>query len=154
MANNISTALSTLTFSGSDLQRSDLSIHLAVTLGYAEVPEVRGSDTIIPSSAGRVFRNREMDRIPIELEGWIQGVGNSEDDRLESFAGLVHELKVLFDPTNDPDTLSGVNYAGDTMTIEARPLALRWGPEDIPGLRELTVLMEAVEDSFWEGGGS
>ena len=158
MANALATELSSLTFDGVDLQRSNLTIHLEVTQGLWELPEVRGEDSIVPGLNGRIPRNRVRDRRMIVLAGWVQGTGANETDRLASFTNLMDELDNLFRPdmfvsTADP-ILTGTAWDGTTRSIAARPISLLPGPSPIPGVRPVTVTLEAVEPDWTGGEGS
>lgn len=151
MTNAISYTLSDLTFDTVDLQRADLSVHLDVTLGLDELPNYRGVDTIIPTADGRVSRLWKPDTLDIELAGVVQGVGATEDLRRGSFRELVEELKTLFVPGGAPSVLTGVGKDGMTYTINAKPIqsgALRWGPQRIPGVRDLTVILVSLDPEW------
>lgn len=151
MSNALEAVFTSLTYKGTDLQRSDLTVHLDVTLGVDEPVEVRGEDTIVPALAGRIPRNRVGDRLVIELTGWVQGTGATEDLRLASFRNLSDELRLLFDPRDAPGTLAGTTWDGATREIEARSNGMRWGPHNVFGVRQLIVVMESV-DPDWSGG--
>ena len=43
-----------LSYDNVDLQESDLGIFLQIVRGLNEVPDVRGKDWIVPSTAGRI----------------------------------------------------------------------------------------------------
>lgn len=157
MTNAISYTLADLTFDGTDLQRSNLTVHLDVTVGLDEVPNYRGVDTIIPTLDGRVSRLWRADSLDIELSGIVQGTGSTEDDRLGSFRDIVEELKTLFQPGGGPSVLTGLGKDGATYSINAKPVqqgALRWGPQTLPGVRELTVILISLDPAWDVSGGS
>jgi hypothetical protein len=156
MANAIPTPLSSLTYDGTDLQRSDLSVHLEITLGLNDGLDVRGEDSVVPGATGRIPRSREGDVRHLQLAGWVQGVGTTEAARLADWQSLRDELEALFDPTRDEATLAGEAWDGTTRTIEARPEpGIIWNQSEIPGVTQLSVALIAT-DPTWavSGGGS
>lgn len=140
-------------YDGQDLQANDLSIDLEVIVGLDEVAEVRGTDTTIPSKAGRRARNRVKDRRSIELGGWLQGVGEFESVRMASYRQIVAFLQTLFDPARDPATLSVPLEDGTTATISARPLVIVYGDRPLPGVCRISVSLESI-DPDWAYSGS
>lgn len=158
MSNAIGYTLNALTFDGTSVQRDDLSVHLEVTLGLDEVSDYRGVDTTIPATPGRTSRTWKADTRDIELSGMVQGnVGMDEAARLGSFRDIVEELKTLFQPGGAPSVLTGTGKDGATYSINAKPIqqgALKWGPQNIPGYRELTVVLVSLDPEWEVSGGS
>jgi hypothetical protein len=70
--------------------------------GLDDVPSVRGSDTIIPGKAGREFRDRVADLMPVTLHGIVFGAASGADSAEESYRLRAAALKAVFDPTADP----------------------------------------------------
>lgn len=146
MPNAISFTLDNLTFKGTDLQRLDLSVHLEVSVGLDEVASYRGQDTIVPARDGRISRLGRPDVLDLELAGIVQGVVGGA-----TFREVAEELKALFEPGGSPGVLTGLGPDGQTYSINAKPVnggALRWGPQEVPGLRELTALLVSL-DPLW-----
>lgn len=137
-------------YAGEDLQLADLSIHLVIVHGLNEVPEVRGVDTVIPGAPGRRPRNRVVDVQPIELAGWVQGSTSetTEAGRLEAYRDTVKFLRELFSPTRDPAQLAITLEDGTTAYRQARPLTIVWGDPPVPGVQEISVALEAVDEDW------
>ena len=153
MPNNLPVRLSSLTFDGTDLQRSDLSVHFDIVSGLSDGLDVRGIDRVIPSAAGRTAYARVGDVRHIILAGTIQGTGATEDLRLASWQNLRDELEVLFDPTQDPATLSGVALDGTTRTIDARPQpGIVWTDPGVLGVETCVVILDSVTPSWGVAG--
>jgi hypothetical protein len=136
-----------LTYRTIDLARADLTIILEVVAGLNEVAQVRGTDTVIPSLAGRRARARVRDVRVIELRGWVMGAGSNDADQRSSFRDLVQELQALFDPTIVGDLVATLEN-GDTATIAARTTSLMWGDAPAPQLCALSVELESVEPEW------
>lgn len=140
------------TYDGTPLESvSGGLVRMAIGLvrGLDDSPEVRGDDTTIPGTAGRVPRNRVWDHRTIELEGFIGGVGVSESAQRADMRSLLEDLRTLFDPTRSPATLSIELEHGGTATISARPLNMLC-PATVASVRErISIALEAVEDD-WE----
>ncbi len=138
-----------------DLTRSDGRILMRVTRGLNEIPEVRGEDTIIPSAAGRVARDRVADRMVIEAEGMVMGSGADEDAQRADFRSLVADIRALMYPTQAPYELVVTLEDGvSTVAITARPINVVWGDDDIPSYRKLSCQWESVDASDWVALGS
>jgi hypothetical protein len=138
-----------LTFKGSDLQRADFSIFLEIRRGLNELPEVRGKDTVVPALTGQYFRNRVAHRRQIELFGYVSGydAANTEIANRRDFRHRVEELRVLFDPTDDPGELAAALEDGGSATIDARALNTQW-VQIAPSLHSLSVQMESVDPEW------
>lgn len=150
MPNAIAYTLANLTYAGTDLQRLDLSVHLECSVGLDEIAEYRGNDTIVPALAGRISRLGMPDVLPIELAGIVQARPAGASDSGATFREVAEELKALFVPGGAPQVLTGLGPDGSTYTINAKPISnpLRWGPQDVPGFRELTVILQSL-DPLW-----
>lgn len=135
-----------LTFDSTDIQQNPIGIFLEIKRGMYEGPEVRGSDTVVPSRTGRIARNRVADRWVIELEGYVAGRGATEAAQREHFLDLVDIVRALFDPTSLPATLSAEMQDGGTRTIEARTLPTVLWDQVVPSMARVSVQLEAVED--------
>jgi hypothetical protein len=139
-------ALTELTYRGTSLMRSNLTVLLRIVRGIGEVMEVRGQDTIVANATGRVPRDRKKDRLVIELKGYVMGTGADEAAQRASLVDLRAELRTLFDPTLAPGALVATLEDGTTQSIDARAINILYGDDDTPTLREVSVELEAVED--------
>jgi hypothetical protein len=139
-------ALTELTFRGTSLMRSDLTVIMRIVRGLGEVMDVRGEDTIIPNATGRTPRDRKKDRLTIELKGHVAGSGATELLQRTSFKTLRAELRTLFDPSLAPGALVATLEDGTTLSIDARAINILYGDDGIPSFREVSVELEAVED--------
>jgi hypothetical protein len=137
-----------LTFSGTDLQPSDLHFFLDIFVGLNELPEVRGQDTLIPDQIGLQPRNRKATRRYIELRGFVRGAGADEEAQRGDFRDTMDALQALFDNTLQPDELVAVCEDGTTRTIDARPLSILMGTEPLPSYRSINVALESVDPNW------
>jgi hypothetical protein len=155
VSNSLPARLTNLTFDAADLQRSDLSLHLDIVSGLNDGLEVRGTDTVVPSAAGRVFRDRKRDVRHIVLAGWIQGTGSTEANRQASYQNICDELEALFALDADPATIIGEARDGTWRSIDARTMNIVWDDEPVFGVSHVSVLLDSVEPD-WQvtGGGS
>ena len=154
MANSIPATLTSLTFESTDLQRSNLAVHLDVVSGLNDGLTVRGEDTVIPAMTGRVPRNRKRDMRTVLLAGFLQGIGSGEDGRLAAYQDLRDEMEALFDLTL-VGTLTGQAADGTWREIDARPELIVWDPAPVNGVGTISVTLISLEPD-WEvtGGGS
>lgn len=105
-----------MTYRGTDIQTAN--IHLDLVRGYAEPPEVRGEDDIIPGAAGRQEQSRQKDRRVIRLEGWVKGTGATLLDRQKSWRIATDALLALMSFTLSSGTLTiNNNYLGLADTV-------------------------------------
>lgn len=144
MANGLPAYLTNLTFGGTDLQRSNLSVHLDIVFGLNDGLEVRGVDTVIPSAVGRVARNRKADIRHIQLTGWLQAVGATNALRDAAYQVLRDEMEALFSQVAAPATLSGLAPNGSTRSILARTDTIIWNESPVFALGELTISLDSV----------
>lgn len=136
-----------LTYAGVDLLRADLSVALRITRGLGELMEVRGTDTVIPSAAGRIRRNRVKDRLAIELDGFVMGFGETDAAQRSSYVALRAELRALFDSTLPARPLVATREDGSRLTINAAAVNLLWDSDDAnPTFRDVSVELESYED--------
>lgn len=147
--NGLPSPLRSMTFSGTDLQRSDLSLHLDLVSGLNDGVEVRGRDTVIPGLSGVVPRSRVKGARFLQLVGDVFGAGATEDDRLDAAQTILDELETLFDPTMSPADLEGDARDGSTRTIACRPEA---GPifeeGEVPGVYRVSVSLVAPDPDW------
>ena len=124
------------------------------TYGLDSGPRVRGVDTVIPSAAGRIARNRVADGRAIGLEGFVMGTGSDLPAQRDDFRQAIEELRALFDPTLDPGELEVILEGGATATIDARtmPEEPEWGPIEMSTYRAFSVELEAVDDDWTISG--
>ncbi len=135
-----------LTFDGVDIQWNPMGIFLEITRGLYEGPEVRGTDTVVPSLTGRIARNRVADRWVIELQGYVAGTGSTEHLQRNHFLDLADTIRALFDPTALPATLVAYTQDGGTRTIQARTLPTIVWDQIVPAMAKVNIQLEAVED--------
>lgn len=140
-----------VSYAGTDVQDPD-GIFLQIVAGIDDSPEVRGQDVVIPYAEGRVIRPRRFDRRRILLEGFVRGVGATDDLARIDYRGNRRTLAALFDTTRVPATLRLVLEDGDVTRVTARPLSIE-AVEQVQSLyATVSVELEAVSD--WEGLGS
>jgi hypothetical protein len=125
-------------------------IVLRCVSGLDSGPQVRGVDTLIPSAAGMVPRNRVRHIRRIVLEGFVMGTGADHDAQRADFRDAIEEMRDLFDPTLSAGTLIVDLEDGGTATISARtmPEEPEWGEDSLPTYRALSVELEAVGDDW------
>ncbi len=125
-------------------------IVLRCVYGLDNSPTVRGKDSLIPSAAGLVPRNRVRGVRRIGLEGFVMGIGTTLDAQRADFRSIVELLRDAFDPTLDPAELEVQLEDGNTATIDARamPEEPEWGPDNMPTARTLSIELEAVGDEW------
>jgi hypothetical protein len=141
-----------LTFRGVDIQRGDFGLFLEIVRGLEELPEVRGKDTVIPGLAGRMYRNRVVDRLPVELRGMVVGNGADETAQRSDLRTNMDFARALFNRTAAPGPLVATLENGATRTIVARPLNLLKQIR-IPSMYDISVELESVAFSLAIGGG-
>jgi hypothetical protein len=112
-----------------------------VVRGYYSGVEVRGTDSIIPGTAGRTARNRKRDRRLIEIEGFVQGVGTTLSAAASDFETAMAQVKTDFDPTAAAGTLVMTLQDGSTKSISARVL-----PETLEGDDVIPTRRRLVQD--------
>jgi hypothetical protein len=123
----MTSAISTvgLTYDGSDLQSSDLSLYLKVVRGLWETPSVRGDDTVVPALAGRAEGSRVNDLLKIELRGWVRAdpdLDSDHEDAVDSVQASLLLLRTLFASDRERADLVATLRDGTTRTVSARPL--------------------------------
>jgi hypothetical protein len=109
----------TITFRGQDLLADGLKLNL--TVGYAEPVSVRGTDTTVPSLAGRIARGRVADVRSLRIEGYIAA------NTAEEWRAATDTFSEIFDTRLGPGVLQiDEGYLGlpdgDVATINARTL--------------------------------
>lgn len=121
--------------------------------GYDESWETRGSDTVIPSAAGRVRRNRIRDVLKIEVVAEVMGTGSDDAAQRADLRAAVDSLKALFDNTLAPaelvieledGTFAGIDAAA-VNTVSASPTS----GDHHPTIRVLSFELEAIGD-VWQ----
>lgn len=144
-----------LVANGTDLTRSDRRLLFRVTRGLNEVPEVRGTDTIVPGLNGRIPRSRRLDRFVVEAEGYVMGAGSTEADQRSDFRSLIETLRDLMNPVQDPYNIVITDESGATRTITARPQNMVAADDDgIPQFRRVSLQWESVDAADWGVSGS
>jgi len=144
-----------LTANSIDLTTADLRLAFRLVKGFAENWATRGVDVVIPGADGQVAFPRKRDRLLIVARGFVMGSGVDEDAQRADFRDIQQTLRALMDPTQDPYTLTHVDEAGTTWTIDARPLPENpeWGDDTLPAYREAALSWVAI-GADWVGVGS
>jgi hypothetical protein len=110
--------------------------------GLAESPRARGTDVIVPTSPFRVARSRVFDTLTIELEGYVFGAGDDEDEQRADFAERREIIKALLDPREYRDLVATLED-GSVATIAARTLNRIVTPI-APAVMHVSVELEAA----------
>lgn len=137
-----------LLYDSVDLQRSDLGIFCRIVKGLNETPTVRGTDTIIPSAAGRMEGLRVNDVLAIELECTVQADASetTADGQMASFRANQRTLRTLFAPDRGRAELIASLEDGTIVSISALPLNII-GPESVTSMISKTsVALEGYDD--------
>lgn len=132
---------------GDDWTREDLKIVGRFTAGIFDGLEVRGQDATIPSSPGQVPLNRKAHQRVIRYEGMVMGAGAAEADQRADFLASRIAIAGKMRGDLDPYTLEAVLEDGSSATIEARPLRVEWGPDNLPSYIEFIAYWLAVGDA-------
>ncbi len=143
MSNTVSDVTG-LTYGGLDLQAADLSVHFWIEQGLYEQPDVRGSDSVIPSADGRVPRLRRVDVKRWVLRGLVQGTGVSYAAQKTNFLSSYNTLAAVFDPTLVPQTLAASSPA---ISVLARFINWEWktpAPALAGVVAEVSAVLEQV----------
>jgi hypothetical protein len=146
-----------ITYRSVDLQGDGFC--LDIVKGLHEPATARGKDSIAPGQDGRYARNRKKDVRRILLEGYIRGVGETLQERRESFFDRVEGIMSTMDRSAAPGTLSvdGGTYglgAGEEWTINARCINVMGGPMMAQWTaQEFSIELESV-DPDWVASGS
>lgn len=92
--------------------------------GLDDVPVVRGDNVVIPGKDGQTWMPKVADHFPVVLRGIVMGEAGAKTARA-SYLDRITALKAIFDPTEEPFTLtitsplegleSGESY---TITVE------------------------------------
>jgi hypothetical protein len=127
-----------------------LRLIIRLIRGLDESPTVRGEDTVVPGTPGKVPRARVWESRTIELEGEIIGTGADLAAELADIRAALESFRSLFDPTDDPKVLVIELEDGGTATISARTvnLALSDDVEIGPTWRRVNIELEAVEGDW------
>lgn len=113
-----------VTYAGTDLQLSDLSIFLEIKSGLDETPSVRGSDVVVPALAGRITGNRINDVLVVTLEGWVRAdpTTTTTATARTSCQAKRETVRALFASNRARANLVATMPSGQIRTISARPL--------------------------------
>lgn len=139
-----------LLFAAQDIRQaaarsSHSGIFLDLVSGYSEPATVRGEDTIVPSIAGRVVRDRVKDVRRIVLEGYV--IGTSASD----WRSKTDTLMSVMDPSDNPATLtvkSGYLGVGSDKTISARVVNIMPGPITGSYFQTWSIELESVDPDW------
>lgn len=116
------------------------TIHLDL-VGYNESAQVRGSDIVLPTVAGRLALPRVRDVYRFVLQGYVRGVGVDRDARALSWRTATDQLMAVLDlslpadevtvgpdePAQFPNASPYLGLTGD-HTIMARCVSMARGP--------------------------
>lgn len=146
-----------ITYRGTDcvtISSGQVRICLRLTSGLYSGLAVRGKDVLVPGLAGRIAGNRVRDRRTLEVEGFVQGVGSTEDARRADFETAMQTVDGLFDPTLAAGTLVVALQGGGTASIQARTLPETLEADAaIPSRLDLKFRLEAI-GADWSIDGS
>jgi len=143
----LKTHLPVVSFGGTSVTVDSSGQHaqwLRLVRGLDEGWEVRGEDTVIPSAAGRVARNRVRDTLTIDLEGVIVGVGATPALQVANTRTRLTALRALFDPAAAPASLVVELEDGTEASITCRTLNLVTLDYPDPVYRPVSIELEAV----------
>lgn len=148
-----------LTLDGESLWNDDGTRVFGIVKGHpGMLPTLRGRDTIVPQSAGRIWRSRVRDTLSIELDGQSHAPdGVSLDDARAAFAADRLALFQLWRRCQlSPKTLEAVLEDGSTATIDARVITGQpVYTERVPGLHGTWgVILESVDPEWVIAAGS
>lgn len=73
--------------------------------GFSEPSDVRGKDWIVPRLDGRQAGNRRRDVRPMQVYGFIEGLGATPDERREGFRAGIAAVMAVMDHSLDPGTI-------------------------------------------------
>lgn len=139
-----------LTYDGTDLQTSDLSVFLQIVRGLNEPPSVRGVDVVVPGRAGRIEGNRINDILVIQLEGIVRSTptNTTQAQAYASFRSNVQAVRSLFAPDRLRAPLVATLEDGSQVSVSARPMpGIIWTE---PLRSEVaTVAIELEADGDW-----
>jgi hypothetical protein len=138
-----------LTFDGTDLQPSDLSVFLQIVHGLNETPSVRGVDVVVPALAGRVEANRVNDVLPIVLEGFCRADPSTTttEDARESYRTNQRALRTLFASNRERADLVATLEDGSELVISARPQpGMIWNENVISEFATISIELEGYDD--------
>lgn len=114
-----------LTFRDTDLQTNPIGLFFEIVGSPYGGLEVRGTDYLVPTSAGLYALNRVATRRILPIEGIVMGTGADEDAQRENFAtrrALLMAQGGVFDPRLDPDALVLTLEDGSQITADFRTL--------------------------------
>jgi hypothetical protein len=143
-----SAAVVGLTYGGVDLQEAGFDIFLELVRGLAEQPTFRGSDSIIPGTAGRTRRSRVADVLTIELRGWVRGSGSTEALQRSDFAANRATLRALFAPSAGDQSLVATLETGQTATILAAGAGRDVWDQIVPSFATVSIELESVAPAW------
>lgn len=119
-----------MTYRGTDVQTAN--IFLDLIRGYAEPPEARGADDVVPGATGRSQGTWAKDTRRIILEGWVQGTGATEAAQQQSWRTSTDALMALMDHTLSAGALvitaPYLGLASGSKTIQAKCVNVVPGP--------------------------
>lgn len=122
--------MSRLTANGTELQPLNGKMHFYIASGLDDMPDVRGSDFIVPSAAGRRVPStgaRVNDRLVVELRGFVHGVGATEAAARQDFRSTIDTLHSAFmDPTIAPWNLIVYGPVAGVGTSRKRTISVRY----------------------------
>jgi len=119
-----------MTYRGTNIQTANIAMHLL--RGYAEPPEVRGQDDVVPGAEGLEEGAWEADHRRLLIEGWVKGTGATLTAQQQSWRANTDSLLALMDRAASPGALViSAPYLGlsaGTKTIQARCVNVVPGP--------------------------
>lgn len=122
-----------------------------------EPPEVGGEDVLAPGREGFYRGNRVNRRLPLLVEGFIRGRGETPEDRTEDWHANSQLILAVFALDLNPGTLlaqpgsnSYLGLAGDAE-IAARTTELMPGPiTNRMSHQTWSIQLESITSPFWQ----
>lgn len=130
-------------------------VHFDLWRGLAEPPAVRGDDVTIPGADGVTWMPKVVDRLELELRGFIQGLGADLDDRQETWRAATDTVLGLFGGALAPGALVvGPAYLGLTAsrTIAAVGVDAIGGPAEACMTFQLWTVALVAHTPVWDEG--
>lgn len=121
---------------------SGSGIFLDLVSGYAEPAQTRGEDSVVPSIAGRVIRDRVKDYRRIVLEGFVAGTSASDwRSKTDSLMGL---LSGTYASGSNLVIANAYLGTGSTKTIKVRMVNIIGGPIFAERFQTWSIELESV----------
>lgn len=138
------------TWYGYDLTPADGSRRIQVVEGLRAGGPLRGEDRPIPGLPGADPYPREAGPLPLLLAGHVEGLGATQEAKIDAFEATARALLALIRPSRTPGPLVATFRSGLVLTTQARAVdAISWGDQALP-FRKLT-LPAISHEGHWYG---